>query len=122
MTRDAGKHTPLPWRFIGGADNTETDKGLRCGTIVCDHENTGAYHVARIWNDANRVNGPANAALIVRAVNAHEVLVKALQEARTVLEFCDHPSGQGTALDTIRAGKPIKHIIDAALKLSEGTE
>lgn len=68
-------HTATPWRFVAGADNLPgRDQSCTLGAIKGGHCDE---HVARVWNDSDFPQG--NAEFIVRAVNAHDVLVKALR-------------------------------------------
>lgn len=65
------KHSPLPWRVdetkAGGAMFVMADAAPASECIVC------AFHVSTPL--CGRVTRDANAALIVRAVNAHEDLL-----------------------------------------------
>lgn len=63
------EHTPLPWY---------RDKQTGMG-IHSEHEQA---YVAQVWHSDK---GHANAALIVRAVNSHEALVKACERAADAL-------------------------------------
>jgi len=84
------EHTPTPWRVEQGTglvwgNCTIFDDGTpdRLGVPVTDGQ------IERAWSKGN---GPsyeemeANAAFIAKACNAHEALVKALQEAKRQLE------------------------------------
>lgn len=70
------KHTktPTPWRAWRMPDDRP---GL--WEISADHPNGVQSHIATLKNDAMPTESEANAALIVRAVNAHEALVSALE-------------------------------------------
>ena len=67
-------HTPLPWKYVSEYDEAYIDgpepsqKGI-INFYLCDTE-----------------VGHANAAYIVRAVNAHEELIAALNEAVKIME------------------------------------
>lgn len=69
-------HTPTPWIFKPGYDNTDGD--LTLGSIMGDDT-----HIARIWNDQEYAENDAQ--FIVTACNAHEELVRALQKMEKVL-------------------------------------
>jgi len=60
-------HTPTPWKL---------DTGPRTGSL-CITSGEGSWICGQLDNDGDPQN-KANAALIVRAVNSHEELVKAL--------------------------------------------
>ena len=111
---DLGKTTPTPWsindespRYIYGADGrciAETDRGKR---NVCDE----------------------NAALVVRAVNAHDYLVAALRAISSHwANQYDHPNMeapmyQGPYATGVTDGhRACKAIADKALALLEGKE
>jgi hypothetical protein len=72
----SAQHLPTPWSFESGADNSGDDPDNTLGSIM------GAaplnYHIARVWSDIGAAE--ANAAFIVRAVNAHDELVAALRD------------------------------------------
>lgn len=70
------EHTKTPWRFIPHIDNVESDRASEpiLGTIL-----DGNFHIARIWSD--NPNALADAAFIITAVNAHDALVQAVEEA-----------------------------------------
>lgn len=127
------KHTPLPWYIHRGYDTNDAvgigahSKGPAGGWV--------GLHVADLPT-GDAANANANAALIVRAVNAHEGLVKALAASKTWLDlFVDklNLDPSETAIDVkaasptgerILASKSLAEAlteIDAALKQSEGT-
>ena len=62
------EHSPLPWRFLAGGDNAP-----RRWIDSADN-----FTVGRVFR-ADSAVGEANGAFIVRAVNSHEALVKALE-------------------------------------------
>lgn len=63
------KHTPTPWNFEGRAVYSQTE-----GEDIC------------IVDSGNRKVDVANAAHIVRCVNSHEALVKALEDCVRIFE------------------------------------
>lgn len=68
------EHTPLPWKVV------PAPKGY---VLIVDE--TDRKNIAQIsTNSRTEAENEANAALIVRAVNAHEGLVKALEEIRDI--------------------------------------
>jgi len=76
-------HTATPWKNHG-----PNDKG-RC--LIAD---TGDSGICEVFIGVNE-RGEANAAFIVRACNAHDDLVKALQRAERVLNHVGGaPSGE----------------------------
>lgn len=64
--------TPTPWTIYD-------DTPLKIGIKGFDRSQGGSLHVATVIM-------PENAELIVKAVNNHDALVKALQEARDFLD------------------------------------
>lgn len=72
-------HTPLPWYAV---ENATTDALL---TIEADAiSGSGKWRIATVRN-ANQPVGAANAALIVRAVNSHTAMVRALKDCLIVM-------------------------------------
>lgn len=74
-------HTPIPWKFEPGLANTEPSPDI-AGSIVGANE----YIVADVYSDVPTLKeaGAHNARLIVRAVNAHDELLR-IAEAMTAL-------------------------------------
>lgn len=94
------KHTPTPWTFT----NQTTDERPWCVITIKDATDDVViqreYHI----NDAQKEE--ANAAYIVKAVNCHEQLVKALKWAEPLIAewFNQKPHCQDTSgLSLIRA-------------------
>jgi hypothetical protein len=85
MERKSGAHTPTPWRVAGKASGyiMGTD-----GTGWVQVAVVGAYHDKEI-RPFNKDRWDADAALIVRAVNAFDPLVSALEQAVTLFEGDD---------------------------------
>jgi len=86
------EHTPTPWRLEGYSIYSSAHKGRH---IVATSD--------PYWGlNQNK----ANAAFIVKAVNSHEALVKALELCKGALEACSqmHPDNRGiaTALEAAR--------------------
>jgi hypothetical protein len=71
MTLLMGKHTLTPWRTTNDHANKICDQVGRKIAVCPTHSGGGQ------WRD--REEADANAALIVRAVNAHEALVAFVQ-------------------------------------------
>lgn len=84
----APKHTPAPWH----AEN---------GTIYSQYATIGSAH-GKTRNDAEN---DANAAFIVRAVNAHDALVEALEEFIGSHATFSVPSIAAKARAALRAAK-----------------
>lgn len=85
---NAVKHTPTPWIV-------ENNGSARSVPIFKDQD-----HIASVWNVGEGHGGRhANAAHIVKCVNAHDALVSALKSvtedlrALVATELCDHPAG-----------------------------
>lgn len=117
------QHTPFPWR-VG-------DWELRDGSkpITADGTHPNSLHVAHCLEMMREGEREANQALIVRAVNAHEALVAALQEALPlILEDSDRPVVYRGTFSHTAAEAALAHDkrcdcmerIRAALKLAEG--
>lgn len=100
-TVDCAEHTPTPWRQNGGQIEIP-----RMGLRVC------TMHSGTI-GDASKsdIERLANAAFIVRAVNAHEVLVKALEALKSYFAVLEGQDWRERELDE-QAG--------AALRLARG--
>jgi citrate lyase beta subunit len=79
-----GEHTPTPWKVI-----TEDISLIESVTLAADG---CSYIVAHCLDGAtsqvNEDTREANAAFIVKAVNSHDALVKALENAKAALETC----------------------------------
>jgi hypothetical protein len=75
-------HTPTPWRY-------ETEHTYGHATVYGKGRKSGQHkqHVAQVWSGGERSMrvAEANAAIIVRAVNAHDELVAALS---ALLDYC----------------------------------
>jgi hypothetical protein len=70
MSNPNAKHTPVPWKYITNVGPTRALIVEPDGTTIMEcHANVGS-----------RSTFAANAALIVKAVNCHQVLVDALRE------------------------------------------
>ena len=119
------KHTPTPWH----TENSPGDWGLPGsvsvfgdGKEVCSTEYTTPYCVGASRSDiAGYDRAQADAALIVRAVNAHDALVEALQAVNDWLQGLEDGAEEGDPLKAIRerAHAPIRKTIGAALTLAE---
>jgi hypothetical protein len=101
----AQKHTPTPWR-LGPFHKKD-------GSVAIHAKGESVFHMAPFASSEERAE--ANAAFIVKAVNAHEGLVKALERAITYIELtCDEEAGEEAA--------EAKHDLDmarAALKAAD---
>lgn len=80
------KHTPTPWKF--------NEKNGLCYEIVT----LGGAGIASVMASMHHPEAIANAELIVRAVNAHEELVNALDECYGELLADSHRDGARLAL------------------------
>lgn len=120
-TKNKPQHSPLPWTFhecrdsytVGTLpeDRTRHAIGAPVAEIVVTSE-------CGIDSD----EGKANAALIVRAVNAHEALIFALKLAEGVeageawaIEWCEDRRIDGEATRSV-----VGNVRRAALKLAQG--
>ncbi|HWK65363.1 MAG TPA: hypothetical protein VNS34_10505 [Rhizobiaceae bacterium] len=75
------KHTPTPWevqgKYIYATGTVDTFCGPVIGVIAVCEETQETDSEGRTWSAGG--DALANAAFIVRAVNSHEALVKALK-------------------------------------------
>jgi len=85
------KHTPTPWKAIGGELHPVLDNGLTCTSIVA---RTGRGSIG--GGELHR----ANAQFIARAVNAHEDLLAALKDLVTRCDGDEGVRGDGSNVDT----------------------
>ena len=88
------EHSPTPWRVNVSA--------LEYLEIRSDGENGQICGCGEVDSEIDQ----ANAAFIVQAVNAHDALVEALEEARDYLPHHDDPA--------------LTQKVDAALALAKG--
>ena len=98
------KHTPLPWAWslpLGADEGCRTIKGDKIG----HHKQARYKEIAYTLGLSDDKKDEANAALIVKAVNAHDELVTALEETVRVLSFAfddgalDHETIIGLCID-----------------------
>lgn len=68
------KHTPTPWDFAADSYGK-----VRHSKKACVYASVKGEDGERIVNVAQRIDSWADAAFIVRAVNAHEELIKAMR-------------------------------------------
>lgn len=89
------EYSPLPWRNVGSAQIASAKGMFVASTIISEHALAGA--------------ADANAALIVRAVNAHAELVAALDRISTF------SSGDDSTLGALRRLAEIRNEAQTAL-------
>ena len=89
----SGKHTPTPW----SVPKTDTVAVVAEGN---DYERRRRVVTRALYKPHQRARAEANAAFIVKAVNAHDKLVSALESAYRLLQ-ADDPTG---ALAQLPAG------------------
>jgi len=100
------KHTPTPWETCdayGPVPNGQNVKASADDKMICS--TTGYY---------GRAGAIANAGFIVKACNAHELLVEALQDARELLALNGITADDTADYGSGRADEVIGRI-DAAL-------
>lgn len=68
---DIAQHTPTPW-FNNGC---QVEAKTRLNTIICTTGGNGVQYAAKTIEEAK-----SNAAFIVKAVNCHEIMLRALKE------------------------------------------
>lgn len=90
------KHTPTPWKIENGsayanAGTIDISKGTQIIAAVLVDIKPGNYFQKDILKLAS-AQEKANAELIVRAVNSHEILLKALKLAKHCLKENRGPS------------------------------
>lgn len=75
-------HTPGPWRFALGKDNSGDDEDATLGSIVTTSE-LGDFHIARVWSDGPAPNADARliaaAPEMLEALRATELLLNGSQ-------------------------------------------
>lgn len=94
-------HTPTPWTVhtvAAGLDAPENDPDIGTWVVPNDAEQFGLNWIAKMVHK----NEPANAALIVRAVNCHEELVAALEIIEDLLGF-----HKGSEEKITKSGHPV---------------
>ena len=74
------KHTPTPWNVIIDDKLIYIDSDL---DNICD-----LYHFGFASIPVTKDNAEANAQFIVKACNAHDKLVEALEDMVKVFEYC----------------------------------
>lgn len=107
------KHTPTPWKVVGGS-KIETD--VEAGKII-----SGICYMPHHGNGKSE-GGEANAAHIVKCVNAHDALLKAVNDAIDVLSSHIVPDSTTTDAEVVGALYGIfdnKQIVEA-LKIAKG--
>lgn len=90
------EHSATPWQLCHHLQSTEKDASCKCGyrggiwgdggeMLVCEMRNCNLHEGHDMTPVGDRATQLANAAFIVKAVNAHDALVKALEEADLTL-------------------------------------
>jgi hypothetical protein len=79
-------HTPTPWMVIQNDGAYVKEDQFAKFRIDTAPESGRDVAVALVITDTPELDNEANAAFIVRAVNAHDDLVAALEAAATVIE------------------------------------
>ena len=74
MSKETDRATPTPW-----AGNSASNDVYPDGHVVIDLDGGDGTHVADIYLTGPHAVAMSNAALIVRAVNAHDKLVEACE-------------------------------------------
>jgi hypothetical protein len=111
-------HTPTPWAtFRGWPDEIipacDADKKNGCSVYDEQDKERYAQHIARCVTDRHgRGDGKANAAHIVRCVNAHDALVAALAEM--LAAHSNENIGVRASLRRIKAKEQARAAIQAA--------
>ena len=116
MTKQTGveKHTPTPWR-VAEAWQFPDDAGRVFDAVVKRFKNGTESLVCSFEHSVFRESQKANVEFIVRAVNAHEELVEALEDARNVIKH-------SVRRDVFTYKQHILDKIDTALARVEGSE
>lgn len=114
MSTKPAQHTPTPWRFQGiGNITTQLNANGLVETIADVH------HLTRpqCSTDAEYFNSmavaTANAALIVRAVNAHDELLQAAKLARHFMSEAGYHGADGWAIGVAKK-------LEAAIAKADG--
>jgi hypothetical protein len=93
------EHTPTPWVLCHHLQSPEKDASCKCGyrggiwggsgeVLVCEMGTCNCYEGHDMIDVGNRSTQLANAAFIVKAVNNHAALVKALIEIIDAYDYC----------------------------------
>lgn len=120
MPAKTPKHSPLPWTL-------DTMPVPRKPGVVRQVVMAGGYVIAEPHGHDHQGSQAANAALIVRAVNSHDAMVKACRAMAECIREDRNPfaSGWGEPGELVRVTDTIKMevawtLARAALKLAEG--
>lgn len=112
----SAQHTPTPWEYVPSNENHGAYVVAPHGGDICDCYAMSNPYSSAVCNGGNSYPIPfqgyeadANAEFIVRACNAHDELVMALQDGRTQIEYL-HQKFQATG-----SGNGTLARIDAAL-------
>lgn len=104
MTNET-KHTATPWEVLPERGSYDINGAINPVMVGVRHT-VGQENIA---NCADHPNAKANAAHIVKCVNAHDDLVEALEQTKRFIEFMPKGIGRGAA-------SPLMQKIEAALK------
>lgn len=109
-------HTPTPWA-VEDPFGPEQYSIVQDGLAAYDWQFIAHVPVGNLVDgEFPRMQAEANAAFIVRAVNSHDALVSALEEAREELRYLMHSSMSDEQIAEELAD------IDAALSLAAASE
>ena len=130
MSKETDTATPRPWMAAGTVEigpgtcrpriygPTERIAGDVVDQLICVCDSQGLYHSAAT-SDEMDAEARANAALIVRAVNAHDALVEACEAVLAAM-----PSGcRATLREIDHIGNRVwllRQLVRAALALARG--
>lgn len=109
LARDPGIRATTPWHQ--GTANCADGHAICCGPCVVAVVSGGGYPVGEGWSP----NSHANAAFVVRAVNAHAALVESLDATLDALERATNGDEYGEYDGQIKQAR-------AALSLAKSQE
>lgn len=80
-------HTPTPWNLSANGNINYADRIIVHGTHINGHDIRNPAYANPKQLLAQDDGGEANAAFIVKAVNCHDGLVRALEDALEAVEY-----------------------------------
>lgn len=102
---EQSKHTPTPWA-VGNNGTAARGHAICADSRVIGEVYGTGYPIGKGWSPSSA----ADAALIVRAVNAHAALVEALRQAAAALAVIGNQYSDRTETDSeLKLLRPLQH-------------